>query len=149
VSRSSLAFAERQAGGLYPGTEVTAQLRPGRLRFFRTVAESVGVQGPTGGVVIGAALLAGISGGGTALVEVVAAVAMGFVAYAFVLFTRSFNSAGSVYGFTGAAVAPWPGFLSALALLFVYINFAGRVVPLSVRCRSRSWPSTRWASRSS
>jgi amino acid transporter len=111
----------------YPGASPVERLRAGRLRFFRTVAESVGVQGPTGGVVIGAALLAGISGGGTALVEVVAAVAMGFVAYAFVLFTRSFNSAGSVYGFTGAAVGPWFGFFSAFALLLVYVNFAGGV----------------------
>ena len=53
-----------------------------------------------------AAVLAGVSGGGTALVEVVAAVAMGFVAYAFVIFTRGFNSAGSVYGFTGAVAGP-------------------------------------------
>lgn len=111
----------------YPSASLGERLRPGRLRFFRTIAESVGVQGPTGGVVIGAALLAGISGGGTALVELAAAVAMGFVAYAFVLFTRSFNSAGSVYGFTGAAVGPSFGFLSAFALMFVYINFAGGV----------------------
>ena len=87
----------------------------------------MGVQGPTGGAVIGAALLAGISGGGTAWAELVAAVAMGFVAYVFVLFTRSFNSAGSVYAFTGAAVGPWFGFLSAFTLLFVYVNFAGGV----------------------
>jgi amino acid transporter len=60
---------------------------------------------PTAGVVIAAAVLAGVSGGGTALALTVAAVAMGFVAYAFVIFTRGFNSAGSVYGFTGA-VAP-------------------------------------------
>jgi amino acid transporter len=129
VSRSSPHLAEREhpSRGAYPAAAAAAQLRPGRLRFFRTIAESVGVQGPTGGAVIGAALLAGISGGGTALVELIAAVAMGFVAYVFVLFTRSFNSAGSVYGFTGAAVGPWFGFLSAFALLFVYINFAGGV----------------------
>lgn len=118
---------ERSATSAYPSAGAREQLRPDRLRLFRTIAESVGVQGPTGGVVIGAALLAGISGGGTALVELVAAVAMGFVAYAFVLFTRSFNSAGSVYGFTGAAVGPAFGFFSAFALMFVYVNFAGGV----------------------
>ena len=72
-----------------------------------------------------AAVLAGISGGGTALVEVVAAVAMGFVAYAFVIFTRGFNSAGSVYGFTGAVAGPRFGFLSAWTLLLVYVSFVG------------------------
>ena len=86
------------AAAAYPGAGEAGRLRAGRLRFFRTIAESVGVQGPTGAAVIAAAVLAGVSGGGTALVEVVAAVAMGFVAYAFVIFTRGFNSAGSVYG---------------------------------------------------
>ncbi len=102
-------------------------LRRGHLRFLRVVAESVGIQGPTGGVVITAAILAGIAGGGTALIQLVAAVAMAFVAYAFVIFTRGFNSAGSVYGFTGAVAGPTFGFLSAWALLLVYVNFAGGV----------------------
>jgi amino acid transporter len=103
------------------------RLRHGRLGFGRVIAESIGIQGPTGGVVITAAILAGIVGGGTALVQVVAAVAMGFVAYAFVIFTRGFNSAGSVYGFTGAVAGARFGFVSAWALLLVYVNFAGGV----------------------
>ncbi len=105
----------------------THTLHGGRLRFLSVVAESVGIQGPTGGVVITAAVLAGIVGGATALVQVVAAIAMSFVAYAFVIFTRTFNSAGSVYGFTGAVVGPRFGFLSAFALTMVYVNFAGGV----------------------
>ena len=113
----SAAYAARGAGSL----------RAERLRFFRVIAESVGIQGPTGGVVITAAILAGIVGGGTALVQVVAALAMGFVAYAFIIFTRTFNSAGSVYGFTGAVAGPRFGFLSAWALSLVYVNFAGGV----------------------
>lgn len=115
------------AASAYADAPDTERLHQGRLRFFRTIAESVGVQGPTGGVVIGAALLAGISGGGTALVQLIAALAMGFVAYAFVIFTRGFNSAGSVYGFTGATVGPIFGFFSAWTLMLVYINFAGGV----------------------
>jgi len=86
---------EYAAAVAYPRASETERLHGGRLRFFRTIAESVGVQGPTGGAVVTAAVLASVSGGGTALVQVVAAVAMGFVAYAFVLFTRGFNSAGS------------------------------------------------------
>jgi amino acid transporter len=76
-------------------------------------------------VAIAAAVLASVSGGGTALVQLVAAVAMGFVAYAFVIFTRGFNSAGSVYGFTGAAAGARFGFLSAWTLTVVYVGFAG------------------------
>jgi len=113
------------AATAYPDADETGRLRAGRLRFFRTIAESVGVQGPTAGVVIAPAVLAGISGGGTALVELVAAVAMGFVAYAFVIFTRGFNSAGSVYGFTGAVAGPIFGFVSAWTLMLVYVSFAG------------------------
>ncbi len=83
------------------------------------------MQGPTAGGVIVPAILASVSGGGTALVELVAAVAMGFVAYAFVIFTRGFDSAGSVYGFTGAVAGPIFGFVSAWTLMLVYVNFAG------------------------
>lgn len=118
---------ESTAADAYPAAGETERLRGGRLQFFRTIAESVGVQGPTGGVVIGAAILASISGAGTALVQVVAAVAMGFVAYAFVIFTRGFNSAGSVYGFTGAVAGPVFGFLAAWTLMLVYVDFAGGV----------------------
>src|SRR5215467_885201 len=113
------------AAAAYPDAGETRRLRAGRLRFFRTIAESVGVQGPTAGVVIAPAVLASVSGGGTALVELIAAVAMGFVAYAFVIFTRGFNSAGSVYGFTGAVAGPVFGFVSAWTLMLVYVSFAG------------------------
>jgi len=113
------------AAAAYPDAGETRRLRAGRLRFFRTIAESVGVQGPTAGVVIAPAVLASVSGGGTALVELVAAVAMAFVAYAFVIFTRGFNSAGSVYGFTGAVAGPLFGFISAWTLMLVYVSFAG------------------------
>jgi amino acid transporter len=125
VTRELPGREEGTAAAVYPGAGETGRLRGGRLRFFRTIAESVGVQGPTGAAVITAAILASVSGGGTALAEVVAAVAMGFVAYAFVIFTRGFNSAGSVYGFTGAVAGPRFGFLSAWALMIVYASFAG------------------------
>ena len=115
------------AAAAYPDAGETSRLHPVGLRFFRTVAESVGVQGPTAAVVIVAALLASVSGGGTALVQLVAAVAMGFVAYAFVIFTRGFNSAGSVYGFTGAVAGPVFGFISAWTLMLVYTSFAGGI----------------------
>jgi amino acid transporter len=118
---------QENSAAAYPGAGETGRLRGGSLRFFRTIAESVGAQGPTAGVVIAAAILASTSGGGTALVQLIAAVAMGFVAYAFVTFTRGFNSAGSVYGFTGAVAGPVFGFLSAWTLMLVYVSFAGGV----------------------
>ena len=113
------------AAAAYPDAGETGRLRGERLRFFRTIAESVGIQGPSGAAVIAAAVLASVSGGGTALVQLVAAAVMGFVAYAFVIFTRGFNSAGSLYGFTGAVAGPRFGFVSAWALMLAYVSFAG------------------------
>src|SRR5215467_5278331 len=49
------------AAAAYPDAGETRRLRAGRLRFFRTIAESVGVQGPTAGVVIAPAVLASVS----------------------------------------------------------------------------------------
>ena len=104
--------------------EVTAagpgwSLRRGSLRFLRTVALPVGIQGPTAGVIIGPAIIAGIVGEPGALAQVLALTAMGFVAYAFVVFTRAFNTAGSVYAFNATALGPGYGFVSAWPLLLV------------------------------
>jgi len=110
-------------GGVGPGRS----LRRGSLRFLRTAALPVGVQGPTAGVIIGPAIIAGIVGEPGALAQVLALVAMGFVAYAFVVFTRSFNTAGSVYAFNGTALGPGYGFVSAWLLLLVYLSFAAGV----------------------
>jgi amino acid transporter len=112
--------------------EVTAAsagraLRRGSLRFGRTVALPVGIQGPTAGVIIGPAIIAGIVGEPGALAQVLALAAMGFVAYAFVVFTRAFNTAGSVYAFNAAALGPGYGFVSAWLLLLVYTSFAAGV----------------------
>lgn len=98
-----------------------------QLRFVRTVALSVGIQGPVAGVIVGPAVLAGIVGGSGALAYLLGLVAMAFVAYAFIVFSRSFNSAGSVYAFNGSAVGPAYGFVSAWVLLAVYVSFAGGV----------------------
>lgn len=102
-------------------------LRRDSLAFFRTLAMSVGIQGPTGGVIVSAAIAAQFVGFGGALPQVLALAAMGFVAYAFVVFSRSFNTASSVYGFNGAALGPSYGLVSAWLLLVVYVSFAAGV----------------------
>jgi amino acid transporter len=119
------ALAERvdQVTAASPGRA----LRRGSLRFARTLALPVGIQGPTAGVIIGPAIIAGIVGQPGALAQVLALVAMGFVAYAFILFTRAFNTAGSVYAFNATALGPGYGFVSAWLLLLVYISFAAGV----------------------
>ncbi|MGB6440810.1 MAG: hypothetical protein WBE89_16125, partial [Methyloceanibacter sp.] len=46
------------AAAAYPDAGETRRLRAGSLSFFRTIAASVGVQGPTAAVVIAAGVLA-------------------------------------------------------------------------------------------
>jgi amino acid transporter len=114
---------DEATGSTGPGRWLTR----GRLPFLRTAALPVGVQGPTAGVIIGPAIIAGLVGEPGALAQALALVAMGFVAYAFVVFTRSFNTAGSVYAFNGSALGPGYGFVSAWLLLLVYTSFAAGV----------------------
>jgi amino acid transporter len=102
-------------------------LRRDSVRFARTVSLSVGIQGPTAGVIVGPAVLAGIVGGSGALAYLLALVAMSFVAYAFVLFSRSFNSASSVFAFNGSVLGASYGFVSVWMLLLVYVSFAAGV----------------------
>ncbi len=87
----------------------------------------VGIQGPTAGVIIGPAIIAGIVGQPGALAQVLALIAMSFVAYAFIRFSRSFNTAGSVYGYCAAAAGPGYGFVTGWLLLLVYTSFAAGV----------------------
>jgi amino acid transporter len=102
-------------------------LRRDSLHFARTVAMSVGIQGPTAGVIVGPAVLASIVGGAGALAYLLGFVAMCFCAYAFVVFSRSFNSASSVYAFNGSVFGARYGFVSAWLLLLVYTSFAAAV----------------------
>jgi amino acid transporter len=102
-------------------------LRHDSVRFLRTVALSIGIQGPTAGVIVGPAVLAGIVGGAGALAYLLALIAMSFVAYAFVLFSRSFNSASSVFAFNASTLGARYGFVSIWMLLLVYVSFAAGV----------------------
>ena len=108
-------------------TDPARSLRRDSLAFTRTVAMSVGIQGPTAGVIVGPAVLASIVGGAGALAYLLGFVAMAFCAYAFVVFSRSFNSASSVYAFNGSVFGAAYGFVSAWLLLLVYTSFAAAV----------------------
>jgi amino acid transporter len=121
-----VSVADRVAGSV-ASADPHRSLRKDSVGFVRTVALSVGIQGPTAGVIVGPAILAGIVGGSGALADLLAFVAMSFVAYAFVLFARSFNSASSVYAFNGSTLGARYGFVSVWLLLLVYIAFAAAV----------------------
>ncbi len=98
-----------------------------QLKFVRSVALSVGIQGPVAGVIVGPAVLASIVGGSGALAYLLGLIAMAFVAYAFVIFSKRFNTSSSVYAFNSVALGPSYGFISAWILLLVYLSFAAGV----------------------
>lgn len=102
-------------------------LRRGSVAFLGTVGSAVGIQAPAGGVSFLPALMAGIVGVAGPLSFASAVIVMLFVAFAFVVFTREFASAGSVYSFSGRAMGPGYGLFSAWLLLLVYLAFAGSV----------------------
>ncbi|MGI9093581.1 MAG: APC family permease [Mycobacteriales bacterium] len=102
-------------------------LRSGSVRFAGTVGSAVGIQAPAGGVSFLPALMAGVVGVAGPFAFGSAVIVMLFVAYAFVVFTREFASAGSVWAFCGRAVSPSYGLLCAWLLIFVYVAYAGSV----------------------
>lgn len=102
-------------------------LRPNSLRFLGTVGNAIGIQAPTAGVAFLPALMAGVVGAAGPLAFLVALIAMGFVAYAFLIFTREMASAGSIYAFNGRALGAAYGFVSVFLLLGVYLAYAASV----------------------
>ncbi len=118
-----------EAAATYVGTrrDPRRSLRADSVRYIGTVGTAVGIQAPTGGVTFLPALMAGIVGGAGPLAFGLAIVAMLFVAYAFITFTRRYSSAGSVYAFNGLALGSNYGFLSVWALFGVYVAYAASV----------------------
>jgi amino acid transporter len=98
-----------------------------RVRFLGVAGTSVGIQAPAGGVSFLPALMAGIVAGSGPLSFAVAVVVMLFVAYGFIIYTREFAAAGSVYAYNGQAMGASYGFVSAWLLGFVYLAYAGSV----------------------
>lgn len=102
-------------------------LRRDSIAFLGTAGSAVGIQAPSAGVSFLPALMAGIVGTAGPFAFGTAMLVMLFVAYAFVVFTREFASAGSVFAFNGKALGPAYGFVSAWLLLFTYLAYAASV----------------------
>ncbi|MGH3192856.1 MAG: APC family permease [Streptosporangiaceae bacterium] len=102
-------------------------LRRDSIAFVGTAGSAVGIQAPSAGVSFLPALMAGIVGAAGPFAFGTAMLVMLFVAFAFVIFTREFASAGSAQAFNGAALGPAYGFVSAWLLLFTYLAYAASV----------------------
>lgn len=117
-----LSDEREELGSAYPAG-MTQRLAPGRLRFLGAAAISLGIQGPTGGILFLPALMAGIVGGQGPFAFLIATAAMLPVAFVFSRFSRYYASAGSAYAFAGRAVHPVFGFATCFLLLFTYLTY--------------------------
>jgi len=76
------------------------RLASNSLRFVGSVAISVGIQGPTGGILFIPALMAGIVGSRGPFAFFIAILAMLPIANVFSAFSREYASAGAAYADT-------------------------------------------------
>jgi amino acid transporter len=86
------------------------------LRFWETLALSIGIMAPTAAMALNGVAVATEVGRAVPLVFVIAGIGVGLVAFAFVRLSRHFAHAGSVYAFSGATLGPQAGFFAGWAL---------------------------------
>ncbi len=93
------------------------------LGFAETAAISIAMMAPTAAMAVNPALAAATAGVATPLAFVLAFAVIGCVAYAFVVFARTYATAGSVYAFAERAFGARVGALAAWMLLLTYVCF--------------------------
>jgi amino acid transporter len=93
------------------------------LRFWETIALSIGIMAPTAAMALNGVAVAGLVGQAVPLVFVIAGIGVGLVSYAFIRLSRHFAHAGSVYAFSGATLGPQAGFFAGWALFGTYLAF--------------------------
>lgn len=99
-------------------------LKQDSVSFAGTVGIAVGPQAPTGGINLLPAVMAGIVAGAAALAFLLGLVAMIFVAYAFVIFSRRIASAGQIYTYAGIGVNAYYGAVAGFAWILCFITSA-------------------------
>ncbi len=105
---------------------MTAEPAPGLRRalgFVETAALSVAMMAPTAAMAVNAALAAATVGAATPLAFVVAFALVCLVAYAFVVFARTYATAGSVYAFVERAFGARAGAVAAWGLVLTDLCF--------------------------
>ncbi len=99
------------------------RLASSSVKFLGAVAISVGIQGPTGGILFLPALMAEVVGRQGPFAFFVAMIAMFPIAYVFGAFSRQYATAGSAYAFVGSTLKPVVGFAACFSLLIVYFTY--------------------------
>jgi amino acid transporter len=93
------------------------------LRFWETIALSIGIMAPTAAMALNGVGVAGNVGRAVPLIFIVATIGVFLVSYGFVRLSAHYAHAGSVYAFSGATLGPQAGFFAGWALLGTYLAF--------------------------
>ena len=93
------------------------------LRFWETIALSIGIMAPTAAMALNGVGVAGNVGHAVPLAFLISAILVFLVAFGIMRLAGHYSHAGSVYAFTGATLGPRAGFFSGWALLGTYLSF--------------------------
>jgi amino acid transporter len=93
------------------------------LRFWETIALSIGIMAPTAAMALNGEGVALHVGRAVPLVFVFAGIGVGLISYGFIRLSRHYAHAGSVYAFSGVTLGPQAGFFSGWALFGTYLAF--------------------------
>jgi amino acid transporter len=105
---------------------VSAPQTPGlrrELRFWETIALSIGIMAPTAAMALNGVGVAANVGRAVPLLFIVATIGVFLVSYGFVRLSAHYAHAGSVYAFSGVTLGPQAGFFAGWALLGTYLAF--------------------------
>ena len=93
------------------------------LRFWETIALSIGIMAPTAAMALNGEGVAFHIGRAVPLAFLISAILVFLVAFGIMRLAAHYSHAGSVYAFTGATLGPQAGFFSGWALLGTYLAF--------------------------
>jgi amino acid transporter len=93
------------------------------LRFWETIALSIGIMAPTAAMALNGVGVAANVGRAVPLLFIVATIGVFLVSFGFVRLSAHYAHAGSVYAFSGATLGPQAGFFAGWALLGTYLAF--------------------------
>jgi amino acid transporter len=93
------------------------------LRFWETIALSIGIMAPTAAMALNGVGVAANVGRAVPLLFIAATIGVVLVSFAFIRLSAHYSHAGSVYAFSGATLGPRAGFFAGWALLGTYLAF--------------------------
>jgi len=123
-------------------TGSSTSLRKSSVSVFGGLAISIGYMGPTAGIAIIPAIMAGYIGDAGVIGFAVGLLLGLCIAYSFILFTRHFIHAGSVYQYNGQALGAAYGFVSVWILFFAYVLFCAATASQTAGYIQATWSQT-------